>query len=171
MSSISAFRYGPLTATVGAALALAAAPSALAQPTTTEPSVTATGVGEVRPEPADRRSNDSIRAAVERARTAAIPKAVADARRRAVEYGVATGLRVGAVISVAEPSPGPWFYPGGQGSFGPGRFCGRVPRYRTQRSADGRIVRRTRIGMRRTCRVPSRVTVAVSVTYAASPAG
>ena len=122
--------------------------------------VAATGSGEVRPEPRDRNSNASIRSAVERARQAAAPLAVADARRRAVGFGLAAGLRLGGVISITEPLPSPWG-PLGQdrGTFGPGLFCGRVPRFRTERDASGRVVRRVRLGARRTCRIPSRVTV------------
>jgi hypothetical protein len=132
----------------------------------------AMGTGEVRPEPRDRNSDASIRSAVDRARDAAVPLAVADARRRAVAFGFAAGLRVGGVISITEPQPNPFSGPFGQdrGTFGPGRFCGEVPRYRTERDASGRIVRRVRIGTRRTCRVPARVTLSLMVTYAATPA-
>lgn len=56
-----------------------------------------------------------------------------------------------------------------QGTFGPGQFCGRVARYRTRRGPSGRIISRTRIGSRRLCRVPSRVFVAVTVTYSTTP--
>jgi hypothetical protein len=160
-------------------LALAAAvtglglgvPAAAQAQGASEQTVTATGTGEVRPTPSDRNDNDAIRRAVAAARQEAVPLAVASARRRAVELGFATGLHVGATLSVAEvqsPFYGP--FPGSEpGTFGPGRFCGNIPRFRTRRDASGRIVSRRRIGTRRTCRVPSRVFVSLSVTYAATP--
>lgn len=135
------------------------------------PTVTATGTGEVKPTPANRRSESSIRQAVELARQQALPLAFADARRRAVEFGYAANLYVGGLLSVDDPAPSPFFYDASRGTFGQGRFCGTVSRYRFVRNAQGRIVSRKRIGSRRVCRVPSRVTASVSVTYAASPKG
>lgn len=156
---------------VPAAIALATTGVAAAQAPAPQ-TVTATGIGEVRPVPSDRSSQESIRAAVERARAAAVPVAIAAARRRAVEIGFAAGLRVEGAVSVAEAEPSPFYgpFPQDRGTFGPGRYCGTVPRVRTERNAAGRIVRRRRIGTRRLCRVPARVTVALTVTYAASPA-
>lgn len=134
--------------------------------------MTAIGTAEVRPTPTDRDNNDAIRRAVRAAEREAIPLAVAAARARAVEIGFAGGLRVGAVVSMAETTPVPFYGPFDvRGTFGPGRFCGDVGRYRIVRGANGRIVRRIRTGTRRLCRVPSRVAASVSVTYAASPAG
>lgn len=157
-----------------AALCLAAAAPAAAQqpaPTgaATASTVSAIGTGQVRPEPEDRNNNDAIRRAVAAARTEAIPLALASARRRAVQIGFVSGLTVGQTLSVAETQT-PFFGPYGEdGTFGPGRFCGTVPRYRIERNAAGRIVKRTRIGTRRTCRVPSRVVASLTVTYAAAP--
>ena len=161
-----------LAATVtGLALGMpAAAEAQSASPQT----VTAVGTGEVRPTPSDRDDNEAIRRAVAAARQEAVPVALASARRRAVELGYASGLHVGGTLAISEsqsPFSGPFYgpFPSDQGTFGPGRYCGRVPRYRTRRNASGRIVSRTRIGSRRVCRIPSRIFVSLSVTYAAAP--
>jgi hypothetical protein len=164
-------RHAHLTAIAAGALVCLAPATASAQEP--EHTVTAVGVGEVRPQPSDRNNNDAIRRAVEAARRSAIPLAVADARRNAVDIGFASGLRVGAVHYIAETAPSPPFYgPFGQdqGTFGPGRFCGRVPRFRTVRAPNGAVIRRRRIGSRRTCRIPNRVAISLTVTYEATPA-
>jgi len=153
-----------------AAVLACAAPAAAQQapaPVPAPSTVTAIGTAQVTPAPEDRNDNASIRRAVEAARTEAVPAALKAARRRAVDLAFASGLNVGQALTVAE-TPSPYFgpYPQEQGTFGPGRFCGNVPRYRIQRSESGRIVRRTRIGTRRVCRIP-RVVVSVTVTYAA----
>lgn len=155
-----------------AALLACCAPAGAQQPPAPSPSpstVTAIGTAQLSPEPEDRNDNDAIRRAVAAARTEAVPLALKAARSRAVDLAFASGLNVGQTLTVAE-TPSPFFgpYPQEQGTFGPGRFCGNVPRYRIQRAASGRIVKRTRIGTRRLCRVP-RVVVSVTVTYAAVP--
>jgi hypothetical protein len=78
---------------------------------------------------------------------------------------------LGALVAIGDQGAlpyGPFGSYGAEGTFGPGRFCGNVPRYRTTRLANGRV-RRTRIGTRRTCRIPSRVGTTVSVVFAAVP--
>jgi len=155
------------------AIGLLSASSAPAQQAGPQPqTVTAVGTGEVRPQPSDRNDNDAIRRAVAAARRAVVPVAVSSARARAVQIGSATGLRVGGILSVSEASSNLFFGPfdPSSGTFGPGRFCGQVPRFRTVRAPSGRVVRRLRIGSRRMCRVPPRVFVSLTVTYAASPA-
>lgn len=156
-----------LTAAVLLGCAAPAGAQQAPAPTPSPATVTAVGTAQLTPEPEDRNDNASIRRAVEAARTEAVPLALKAARSRAVDLAFASGLNVGQALTVAE-TPSPFFgpYPQDQGTFGPGRFCGNVPRYRIQRNAAGRIVKRTRIGTRRLCRVP-RVVVSVTVTYAA----
>lgn len=159
-------------ATTTVAVGLAAAGPAAAQQQQQQPStITATGSATVKPEPADRMSETSIAAAVREAKKKLLPLAVAAARARAVEIGQATGLTVGAVQSVSDAPFSPFFGNnfGEEGTFGPGRFCATVGRFRLIRR-DGRIVGRKRIGSRRSCRVPSRIATTLSITYAASPA-
>ena len=159
------------TLTIGL-LSASSAPAQQAGPQPQPQTVTAVGTGEVRPQPSDRNDNDAIGRSVAAARRAVVPVAVSSARARAVQIGLATGLRVGGILSVSEAPSNPFFGPfdPSSGTFGPGRFCGQVPRFRTVRAPSGRVVRRRRIGSRRMCRVPSRVFVSLTVTYAASPA-
>lgn len=157
---------------VVAALALtAAAPTATAvaqAPGSAAGTVVAVGSGTVTPTPEDRRSNTSIAKAVADAQGAALPLAIKAARTRAQVLARESGLTLGALVGIADQAPSPFggFGPFGEsGTFGPGRFCGNVPRFRTTRLANGRV-RRTRIGTRRLCRVPSRVATTVTVTFA-----
>jgi len=156
-----------LSAVVASGLAAAGPVYAAAS----ESTITATGTAFVRPVPTDRTSNDSIAAAVREAKKKLLPMAVTAARARAVQIGQATGLSVGAVQSVTDSPFSPFFGGpfGEEGTFGPGKFCGTVGRFKFIRR-DGRIVGRRRVGSRRTCRVPSRISTSVTVTYAASPA-
>jgi hypothetical protein len=79
------------------------------------------------------------------------------------------GLALGDVISVSETPPSPFGGPFSEteGTFGSGRFCGRI-----RRSVVRRIngERRRVIRSRRVCSFPSRISSSVTVTYAASPA-
>jgi len=159
-----------LSAVVASGLAAAGPVYAAAS----ESTITATGTAFVRPVPTDRTSNDSIAAAVREAKKKLLPMAVTAARARAVQIGQATGLSVGAVQSVTDSPFSPFFGGpfgpfGEEGTFGPGKFCGTVGRFKFTRR-DGRIVGRRRVGSRRVCRVPSRISTALTVTYAASPA-
>lgn len=160
-------------ATTTVAVGLAAAGPAAAQQQQQQPpsTITTTGNATVKPEPADRMSETSIATAVREAKKKLLPLAAAAARARAVEIGQATGLTVGAVQSVSDAPFSPFFGNnfGEDGTFGPGRFCGTVGRFKFIRR-DGRIVGRRRIGSRKSCRVPSRIATTLSITYAASPA-
>lgn len=165
----------PVLAVTVSALVLGLAPARSASAQAADPpsqTVTAIGTGEVRPDPSDRNDNDAVRRAVAAARRAALPLAVASARARAVQLGSVAGLRIEGVLSVSETPPDPHsgFYNSGSGTFGPNRFCGQVPRFRTER-LPGRVIRRRRTGSRRMCRVPARVAVSLTITYRAAPAG
>ncbi len=133
--------------------------------------ITATGSAAVTPTPEDRRSNASIARAVEEAQAEALPLAIRAARDRAGALARESGLTLGALVGIGDQGAVPFGYfgpYGAEGTFGPGRFCGNVARYRTTRLANGRV-RRTRIGTRRTCRVPRTVGTAVSVVFATAP--
>jgi hypothetical protein len=156
---------------VAAAVALAAgvlAGTASAQaPATPAPgTITAVGTASIKPTPDDANSNDSIAAAVRQAKRTAIPSAVSDARNRAVLLAAAGNLKLGALLGIADVPSSPFFGGFGQdGTFGPGRFCGMVSRYRTTRSKSG-AVRRKLVGRTRRCRVPDRVIATEAVTFA-----
>jgi hypothetical protein len=68
-----------------------------------------------------------------------------------------------AVVSVAEPPPSPFFAgPVGaayraEGTFGPGRYCGRIRTPITRRTADGRRARTGRFRSHFGCRLPGEV--------------
>jgi hypothetical protein len=141
--------------------------SALAQQPAPDRTVGATGVASVKVKaPSDRTHEAPIRAAVEAAEKKALPRAVAEARSKAVDLARLSGLTLGAVISVSDTSSsvyGPFFY----GTFGPGRFCGTIRTSVFRRGEDGK---RHRVGTRtrHTCRVPPTVTSTVTVTFAAT---
>lgn len=150
------------------AVALVAPAAATAQAPAPGPgTVIAIGTSSVTPKPADPSNNESIAAAVREAREAAIPRAVSDARNRATLLAAAGGLKLGALIGVADVLSFPFFgSPYGQdGTFGPGRFCGLVPQFRTTRTSGGRTRRRI-VGQKRRCRVPMQVTATETVTFA-----
>jgi len=147
-------------------LALGASPAGAQQPQ--ERTVAAIGSATVAVRPADRHDNGSIRTAVRRALSRALPRAVTAARRDATILAAGTGLVLGEVVAVAETPPSPFggFYDDTNGSFGPGRFCGRT-RVSVLRRIDGR--RRRVVRTRRVCRFPTQIVSSVTVTYAASP--
>ncbi len=123
--------------------------------------VIASGQATVVPKPKNPRSDASIAAAVKAAAAKAVPQALADAKLHATELATAAGVTLGEMLSIANsPSGGPFYGPifGEDGTFGPGKYCGRRT---TARRVNGKIVRRTR----RVCRVP-RVTRQVELTYA-----
>jgi hypothetical protein len=150
------------------ALAGVAAPAGAQQPAG-QRTVTAIGTGTARVRPADRHDNASIRKAVEGAQKKALPRALAAAREDAGALAAGTGLTLGDVVSVAETAPSPFggYYDDSAGSFGPGRYCGRL-RVSVLRRIDGR--RRRVVRTRRVCRFPSQIVSSVTVTYAASDA-
>jgi Protein of unknown function (DUF541) len=148
------------------ALTLGASADAAASQT-----ITANGTGTAKVTVTDRRHNAAILEGVTAAHTAAIPKAIADAREEAQRLATATGLTLGALQSVAEAPASPIFYgPFGSsyenGPFGPGKFCGTIHRaiFRTVHGKR-KLVRTVK---QRRCIVPSDETVELSITFAAS---
>jgi uncharacterized protein YggE len=136
--------------------------AAAQQPATT---LTASGSAQVKPEPQNRRSEASIRRAVDAANAEALPKAVADARGKAADLAAAAGLRLGPLVSISDaPANGFPFYFPQNGTFGNGRFCGAVRNRRTvvRNGVPRRVPAR---GTHRVCRVPSQVVTSVSLTF------
>jgi uncharacterized protein YggE len=154
---------------IGAALLLAAVlPSAaVAQ----QPTITATGQGEVKPDPRNRKIDVSIRKAVEVAHAAALPLAIADARANAAELASAAGLTLGPLVSIADaPQPGyPFIFTQQNGTFGNGHYCGKVRNFKTvvRNGARRRVVAK---GTHTACRVPPRVYANVSLVFSTVPA-
>ncbi len=142
-----------------------AAPSPPAQ------TITVIGKAQVKPTPRDSKSDGSIRKAVEDARRTATPRALADGQRRAASLSTLAGLRLGALVAIAETPSSPFggfAGPFGEdGTFGPGRYCGitRQPVFRTDSQG-----RRRRVGsrQRRLCRVPPFVAVNLTMVFATS---
>jgi uncharacterized protein YggE len=157
-----------LTAIGGAVLFAAALPAAA---NAQQPTITATGQGEVKPDPRNRKIDVSIRKAVEVAHAAALPLAMADARAKAAEMAAAAGLKLGALISIADaPQPGyPFGFSQQNGTFGNGHFCGKVRNFKTvvRNGARRRVVAK---GAHTACRVPPEVYANVSLTFSAAPA-
>lgn len=158
-----------MLAALGGALAAAPTPAAAQEPLPA-PSGTIAAVGSatVKPTPRDRKSERSIAKAVADAKAEVLPSAIASANARAKVLAEQSGLGLGALIGIADQAPSPFGFSGpfgGEGTFGPGRYCGIVPRFRITRLANG-SVRRKRIGSRRSCRVPTAIATTVTVTYA-----
>jgi hypothetical protein len=133
-------------------------------------SVTALGTAPAKVTPKNRRSNASIKAALEAADVVARPKALAAARERAAELAQTGGLVLGGIVAVSDvpASPfGPFNSYALQGTFGLGKFCGVVRVYHTRRDSNGRI-RRVPGRRHRVCRFPSQISVSLSVTFAAT---
>lgn len=161
-----------------AALALAAtllvAPAAGAQAPAPTRTVTANATGRVTVDRNVAQNSKAIAAAVEAARNKAIPPAIAKAREDAQRLAAAAGLTLGPLVSVSEPQPSPFFggpagaaY-GAEGTFGPGKFCGRIRTPIRRRNARGRLVFTGRFRSCFGCRVPGEVTQTVTATFAAS---
>jgi hypothetical protein len=153
-----------------AAAALLAVPAADAQAPPAK-SVTTVGIGTASVTPKDRKSNASIKEAIDAADAAARPKAIASARERATELAQAAGLTLGGITSVSEASQFPFYGPGVpyalQGTFGPGKFCGTTRSAHIKRDSNGNVHRV--LGKRhRVCRFPSTLTESLTVTFAAS---
>lgn len=130
-------------------------------------SVTATGTAQVKVVPKDRRSNSSIEAAVEAARTAGIPAALKDAHGYAVKYAHAAGLTLGAIEAVSDAANGAFGYgPGFYGPFGPNQFCGTVRRPIVKTVGGKKKVVGTKKLHR--CFVPPSVATVLTVTYSAT---
>lgn len=146
-------------------LLLLVVPAAQAQ---TPATLTASGISEAAVKPENRKSETSIRAAVAAARAQALPKAVTRAKANALELATAAGVTLGALVSITDAAGQANYYtPFAYGAFGPDRYCGDVPNYKTV-TRDGRK-RRVRVkGTRRVCRVPSRIYATATVTFAIS---
>jgi hypothetical protein len=153
---------------VACATTVLSASSAQAQAPAPERTVAALGAASVKVKPPrDRKHEAPIRAAVEAAEAKALPRAIAAAREKAGELARLSGLTLGPIVAIADgpATPyGPYF--GSYGTFGPDRYCGTVRTGVFKRDANGE---RRRVGTRsrHTCRVPSNVTSAVTVTFAA----
>jgi hypothetical protein len=147
-------------------------PAAEAQAPPPAKSVTTIGAASARVKPKDRKSNASIRDAVEAADAAARPKAVANAREHAAELAQAAGLTLGAITSVSDAPSVPFYGPYGvpyslQGTFGPGKYCGITRSFHLRRDSQGRVHRVA--GRRhRVCRIPPTVTVSLTIAFAAT---
>jgi uncharacterized protein YggE len=150
------------------ALAAMIAPSAASaqQPAT----LTASGSAQVKPDLDNRKSEASIRQAVELAETEALPKAIAEARDRANKLAAAAGVKLGALVSISDaPAAGyPIFYYGQYGTFGNGKFCGQVRNTKFV-VRDGRRRRVATKGTHKVCRVPPQVQASASITFAIVP--
>jgi hypothetical protein len=113
--------------------------------------------------PRDRRSSASIRRAMDAARAAAAPLALAGARADADRLARAAGIPLGALFSIAEVHRP--FDDWSAGPFGPGRFCGTIRRpifRRDPATGRRRVVRRV---SERRCYFSSTLSVALRVTY------
>jgi Protein of unknown function (DUF541) len=146
---------------VGAAPALAQAP---------ERSVTASASASVPVSKHVAKNSPAIRAAVEAAREKAGPRAIALATEEARRLAAAAGLTLGALTGISEQpaSPfGPFSNYGTDGTFGPGKFCGKIRTAIFRRDKNGRRVFTHRFRTHFGCRIPPQVTTTVSVTFAA----
>jgi hypothetical protein len=156
------------TATAVSAAAVLAAPAAAQAPVPLAPArtIVAAGASSAPVSPANRKSNDSIKAAVDAAAEKALPAAIADGRKEAGELAAAAGVTLGELMTISNAplSPyGPFSYD--LGPFGPSRFCGNRTTAVVRTDSTGRrrvVARRTRL----LCVVPSRVTQQVTLTYA-----
>ena len=156
-----------ICACVGAGAAHASVASAQAPPP--QRSITALGTSLQAVTPSERRNNASIASAIASARAAGVAPALESARQRATLLAQSSGQALGGILAIDETAGGPPFFfngPGGtDGSFGPGQFCGTVPRFVIRRDERGRV-RRVRRGERRTCRYPRTLETRLAVTYA-----
>jgi uncharacterized protein DUF541 len=154
-----------------ASLAIGALSTSAAQAQTPAPArtVATQGIASVKVvAPQDRKHEAPIRAAVEAAEAKALPRALADAREKATELARLSGLALGPIVSISDAQTSPYGPFGFYGTFGPDRFCGtvRTTVFRTDKATG----KRKRVGTRsrHTCRVPSTVTSALTVTFAAT---
>lgn len=149
--------------------ALAVATPALAAPAVTAQggTVTATGTGQVKVVPANRRSNASIAAAVDKAQQAAIPGAIVQAHEYALRYAKAAGLVLGAILSVSDvqSANGGYYGYGPFGPFGPNRYCNVIRAHVQKRFGPGRKITVVRVKRHRVCFVPPYATSTLTVTY------
>lgn len=159
-------RLAGLIATGSVVLVAALLPSGAAAQTPAAPTLTASGLAQAAPKPADPKSERSIREAVEAAEAAALPKAVAEAKTHAAALAAAAGLTLGPLLSISDaPVNGyPFYYQ--LATFPDGHYCGNVRRTRTV--VRNGVRRRVSAGTRRVCRVPPQVFSSVALTFAVS---
>ena len=124
-----------------------------------ENTITATGSASAKPDPANRRSNASIRRAVAEAHDASVGEAVDNARERARRLAEEAEVGLGTVVAITDFAFDDFHH----GSFGPGQYCGEVRRPIIRRREGRRRVVGYRT--RRICRVPAVVTTRVQVTF------
>ena len=130
--------------------------------------VVATASTQARVVPPARRSDATIERAMRTARMRAIPAALEAAREEAAALAAAAGLRAGAAVGIRRDGSPLGYWDQDSGRFGPGRWCGRIPRgRRVVRNADGTTRRVSRF--RHGCPVPKSATIRVTVTFAAQP--
>lgn len=143
-----------------AALALAAPAAGQVTPTPTLDVITATGTVQQRVLKPKVRSQQTIQRAVKVAQDAALPRAIASARRQAERIAQLTGVTLGTVAAVTEQNYG----------FFSGPYCRVVRKPIVRKDADGKRRVVGRGPRRRVCSVPPYVYEAVSVTFRIVPA-
>jgi hypothetical protein len=112
----------------------------------------------------ERQTSPAIRHAVRSTRLRITPDAATAARANAEAAAKGSGIPLGPLFSVVEPTFGGYGYDPTLGSFGPGQFCGTVRRVIGRRDPETgrfRIVSRKRV---RRCYKPH-LAVRLSVTY------
>jgi hypothetical protein len=134
-------------------------------PAASEGEIVVAGAARSPVEPAHRDSNSSIRQAVARAEAAAMPAALAAARRQGERFARAAGLSLGPIRAVSEEGADP-YAAGIIGPFGPGRFCGVIRRPVFERTPGSHRRRIVRFERRRHCYVPPFATSRLRVTFA-----
>lgn len=148
------------------ALGAPTGPAAAADPTTrTVAAIAAARVPVNRDLP---RRDAVIRAAVDRARQRAVREAIANARVQAQRLASGADATLGAVLSIEEMVPphfGHWAY-GTDGTFGPGKFCGKLRSRKLKRLPNGRRVPTGPVRTRFTCRIPQEIQHTLKVTFA-----
>lgn len=153
-----------------AALLLSLALVAPATAAAADQTITALGTGQAKVKPTNRHKNASIKRAVDKAYARSVPKAIADAREDAARLAEASGLTLGALLSVDENvnnGGGYYFGPGASlAPFGPGQYCRTIVRHVHRRDSAGRLhtIRRKR----HQCYVPDFASTTLAVTFAAS---
>jgi hypothetical protein len=95
-----------------------------------------------------KRTNSTINRAVNAARAAAYGGAVTAARRDAGALAKAAGLTLSGPIGAGRDTAPPGYWDSDSGTFGPGRWCGRISRHRHG------------------CPIPRQLQIRVSVTFA-----
>jgi hypothetical protein len=127
--------------------------------------ISAIGSVTVRVPRSTRRTQAAISRAVAAATDKATPQAVQAATQRARTIADAAGSRLGKIYGVAPETSGSYAWSAETGTFGPGRYCGRVRRFAGFRTtSSGRRVRRYH--WTRSCRAPREVFVNLTVTFA-----